>query len=52
VLVVYIPIVALANSDPQSGVYETYWQAGCLTFTAVVVIANEKVRGVFICIFE
>ena len=43
VLVVYIPIVAMGNSDPQSGAYETYWQAGCLTFTAVVIIANEKV---------
>lgn len=43
VLVVYLPIAIMHNADPQSGTYETYWQAGCLTFTAVIIVANEKV---------
>ena len=40
---VYLPITSIINSDPRSGTYETYWQAGALTFTAVVLVTNEKV---------
>jgi hypothetical protein len=43
VMCVYLPITSLINSDPRSGAYETYWQAGALTFTAVVLVTNEKV---------
>jgi hypothetical protein len=38
-----LPILILDNADPQNGMYETFWQGGGLTFTAVVIFANMKV---------
>lgn len=43
IICTYLPILALNNSDPQNGMYETFWQGGGLTFTAVVIFTNVKV---------
>jgi hypothetical protein len=42
-LCAFIPPLFLENSDPKSGIFNTFWESGAMTFTVVVVIVNLKV---------
>ena len=42
-VVAFTPPLFLTNADPSTGTYDTFWQSGALTFTAVIVIVNLKV---------
>lgn len=39
-----LPLYALANSDPEFGTLETFFEAGATCFTAIVFVVNFKVR--------
>jgi hypothetical protein len=48
-LCAFIPPLFLENSDPKSGIFNTFWESGAMTFTVVVVIVNLKVPSLPLC---
>ncbi len=42
ILMSLLPIAVLVNSDPQTGQFETFWEAGALCLTAIIIIVNLK----------
>jgi magnesium-transporting ATPase (P-type) len=40
--ITYFPQLILQNSNPENGLYESFWDSGALTLTSVIVIVNFK----------
>jgi len=43
VLVSLLPLAILTKSDPFNGTMNTFWEAGALAYTAIIIIVNLKV---------
>jgi hypothetical protein len=44
-----LPLYLLTNSDPTFGDFSSFWQAGALCLTVVVIVVNIKVSSSAIC---
>lgn len=42
VLVALLPLAMLPKSDPFNGILNTFWEAGALAYTAIIIIVNFK----------